>query len=886
MRLVKAEISGFGKWQQTTIEFLPENQLFFGGNEAGKSTLYQFILAMLFGFPTKSKKRQDYTPKSGGDYGGFLWLTDESYGEIKIERFRQKNRGKAQVTVGEQVGDDRLLEKLLAPLNKEIFQQVFTFQQEQLSQLEDLKENQLHDSLMALGISGSQKLMLQREKWLQSAQGIYKRKGQKQELNQALLTYEYLQQRLTEKQAEEASFQQIFQEEEQVQTRLKQQQKQLEQQEASFQQLQQQELQLPLYEELQQLQQEAVVVKLTEADEQDLKAFYQEYQQLTNQIETLTNQLAKYSGLDQHSAKYFFYLETETELNQLLAEEGQFLRWDERQQVANQQVSDLHNQLTELTQAGQFTEESELLTETEVTHWQATQESWFQKQQQAVMRSEILEEQQRQLEAEVTAIEERYPELLSTSRSQKKDQQPAKWGLLVALVAVVGSFFVPLGGRILLLTVALAGMGWFFWRQRKPQQAEAEKLRWQEKLGQLDVLAAQYQENLEGLQQLNREAQQSQQAFSECLKEKKIQGDINQLPDIYARQQQAMLIKEQLADIEIEGQRYQAYQQQLAQKFAFLEQWLPLQEKSLLEQFELVKEYKKEMANIQFAQTHQENAVLSKQKQQYYQQQQILLADHQDLFARVGIQYPTEIPEGLAQTAKQQQRQKRKAELTEMLGELFQRETSSEQLALEKVQLTNQLAETKARITLLQEQQQRLLLQLEGLQKDGTLDSLYQTLQHQKEVVTNLLVEWGSYQVAAQLVSDVTTELSDQQLPQLLQQASHYLGILTNGEYQEVVLIDGILAIEDQRRQFSLYELSTGTKDQLIMAIRFAYLSLQNTRCPIIIDDGWLHYDSLRKKQLARLLVEFKEKYQVICFSSDQEMVSYYRELNQPVIEL
>lgn len=50
-----------------------------------------------------------------------------------------------------------------------------------------------------------------------------------------------------------------------------------------------------------------------------------------------------------------------------------------------------------------------------------------------------------------------------------------------------------------------------------------------------------------------------------------------------------------------------------------------------------------------------------------------------------------------------------------------------------------------------------------------------------------------------------------------------------------------------------------------------------------MIDDGWLHYDSQRKRSLAQLLAEFAKDYQVICLSSDREMVSYYQELHQVV---
>ena len=56
MWIKKAEITSFGKWRQQTFLFEAKNQLVYGLNEAGKSTLYQFIQAVLFGFQTKRKK--------------------------------------------------------------------------------------------------------------------------------------------------------------------------------------------------------------------------------------------------------------------------------------------------------------------------------------------------------------------------------------------------------------------------------------------------------------------------------------------------------------------------------------------------------------------------------------------------------------------------------------------------------------------------------------------------------------------------------------------------------------------------------------------------------------------------------------------------------------
>ena len=151
-----------------------------------------------------------------------------------------------------------------------------------------------------------------------------------------------------------------------------------------------------------------------------------------------------------------------------------------------------------------------------------------------------------------------------------------------------------------------------------------------------------------------------------------------------------------------------------------------------------------------------------------------------------------------------------------------------------------------------------------------------------------MALAWSSRQLAASVLSDLTTELSEQQLPQLLEKASIYFKLLSNDRYHQVTLHEGQLVASNASDSYSIIDLSTGTKDQLIMAIRFGYLALQQNHplSPIIIDDGWLHYDSARKERLAELFAEFGQYYQVICLSSDQEMVSYYHKYQQSVQEL
>ncbi|MGV7773146.1 hypothetical protein PJM32_29690, partial [Mycobacterium kansasii] len=62
----------------------------------------------------------------------------------------------------------------------------------------------------------------------------------------------------------------------------------------------------------------------------------------------------------------------------------------------------------------------------------------------------------------------------------------------------------------------------------------------------------------------------------------------------------------------------------------------------------------------------------------------------------------------------------------------------------------------------------------ETLQADGTLDQLYQLESQQKATLLSLARQWGALEVAAAFLGDLSTELSERQLPQLLKRAGEY----------------------------------------------------------------------------------------------------------------
>ncbi len=93
MILQKANIHGFGKLSDLSLVFHPRLNLFFGPNEAGKSTLQQALLHLLYGFYQADKARKKETdllerfrPWGNSRYGGQVWYQLRDGRQFQVDR--------------------------------------------------------------------------------------------------------------------------------------------------------------------------------------------------------------------------------------------------------------------------------------------------------------------------------------------------------------------------------------------------------------------------------------------------------------------------------------------------------------------------------------------------------------------------------------------------------------------------------------------------------------------------------------------------------------------------------------------------------------------------------------------------------------------------------
>ena len=154
MKVRDIQIDGFGVWSGLSVDSLPDGMtVFYGPNEAGKTTLMQFLRTMLYGFT--AERRQRYLPPVfPGKPGGAMRVSGPG-GGYEIARRATLNDpsivGQLTVTSSDGVtqGQHRLT-SLLGSVDESIFTNVFAIGLRELQELSTLDDTAAADELYKL----------------------------------------------------------------------------------------------------------------------------------------------------------------------------------------------------------------------------------------------------------------------------------------------------------------------------------------------------------------------------------------------------------------------------------------------------------------------------------------------------------------------------------------------------------------------------------------------------------------------------------------------------------------------------------------------------------------------------------------------------------------
>ncbi|WP_449620508.1 AAA family ATPase [Robertmurraya sp. Marseille-Q9965] len=187
MKILEIHIYGYGKLENKVLTGLKDLNVFYGENEAGKSTIMSFIHSILFGFPTKQQSELRYEPKKSAKYGGQLVVLTEEKGKVIIERVKGRAAGDVSVLLEDgSTGGDELLNELISNIDKSLYQSIFSFNLHGLQNVHNLKNEDLGKFLFSTGTIGSERLLVVESELQKKIESLFKPNGKKPLINEKL----------------------------------------------------------------------------------------------------------------------------------------------------------------------------------------------------------------------------------------------------------------------------------------------------------------------------------------------------------------------------------------------------------------------------------------------------------------------------------------------------------------------------------------------------------------------------------------------------------------------------------------------------------------------------------------------------------------------------
>ncbi|QDV25063.1 AAA family ATPase [Aureliella helgolandensis] len=188
-----------------------------------------------------------------------------------------------------------------------------------------------------------------------------------------------------------------------------------------------------------------------------------------------------------------------------------------------------------------------------------------------------------------------------------------------------------------------------------------------------------------------------------------------------------------------------------------------------------------------------------------------------------------------------------------------------------------------------------LTQQVDQIANSQVAQHLSQSLQNQRGELAELAEQWVVERLAQYILQKSVERFAADNEPVLLKKTRDYLSQLTGGRYIDVEHESGkggaMLVRNADEQSFAPDRLSTGTREQLYLALRMAYITYHsdhNEPLPVIMDDCFVNFDDARTRHTLAAIANWEPQVQTVLLSCHQRILDMVTELapDAPVIRL
>lgn len=929
MRIKEIDIYGYGKWVDQNFKVNQGLQVFLGHNEAGKSTLMSFIHSVLFGFPTRTSKDLRYEPRESSKYGGKIIIEDKRFGEVQIERVHGKVTGDVTVTFEDgTTGSEELLETILYELNQVTFKNIYSFSLTDIENVHQLDKNKLSRYLFTIGALGTEHYLDLVDELEAEANELYRPSGRVRPLNMQLEAIEHQEEELLALEKDNAQYLELLEESKVHQETLNELEFKQKMTEKKLADLLEIKKEWHVVEEVQSLEKELVAIDLPPLKEdgyylleeykKEQEQLAQDLRQIVIHLETQKEKLSNPEMIKTYQENQDLLHQLEDDLPDMVEQLNAIKSLDEKikrlEADSERLIERLHIQNTTL-QPSEFT-----AAETEIVHnWQSAFEIEQEKldaldQKMQAFENELTAQHHKldQLEAvmwsadELEAVEKQLQQTGSQPlEKEKQGNSSLFWVSLVTTGGLFASAFIfewPVKGLLLLISLlALIFSGILFlknkggqkedWRQA--DDSSQELLR--EQISKQQYLKSEWREALSEVDERQFDFERVQADFERAIQ---MQSSLennwrnlllnHQLSDDIPFEKAAEAMEmtngylEFVAKIEESKRQQEKLNGELEKQTRGISKLLPEHFDNVADKILAFRSYLRLLKNEV---AHEEKKIekltqLENEQKQLLQNQRSVNQKLSYLIEMAGVKNEEEFVEQYALKKSYDEKSSRLKFLKENLPDLETSEFSDkEEIEKAEGKARNLLEDIEQESKNVLRAQANTQLTIEKIEKDGTYTEKLQIFENKKAVVQNYVDEWISNKLAAGMIRKTLDQVTEEKFKEIIQEAEKYFELLTDGNYKKISFQkDQLFVINEQGDFVDVRGLSRGTAEPLYVAIRLAYIRHTSDKMdfPLIMDDPFVNFDHGRKVKMYELLREFSHDLQIIYFSFDSDVVSYF----------
>ncbi|MGO4936780.1 AAA family ATPase [Fundicoccus sp. Sow4_H7] len=919
MKIKTLDIYGYGKWVNQRFEINEHLQLFYGKNEAGKSTLQSFIRSILFGFPTRRKKVNQvnrYEPHHSDVYGGRICLTDTQFGTVWVERtskvFRIYKEDGTEL-------ENSALEQILGGLDEVLFDNFYAFNLQNLQELANIDAERLSDYFLSIGTIGSDKFLQIAKKFEKETNDMYRPQATNRYLNQLLTEYDSLAARLEVVTKNMHRYTSLVDQQKRQEDFVNEINQEITQLEKEIRELDKLISRYDIFIKDKTVMRELDELVYTPIEKDSISTLDDSLrmnQQNQTSIIQLKERINHFNDEINTLTRYNWAVSHQDERRQWKADAQKIKEVQSKLEQTIDRIKEQNHMMNELAQRGQFYPEKitqsveydekledGLSIQANIDDLKSQRENIFgerrafldhRKDQQnftAVVRSQAAKLENQRINDEAKLMEETslknyfiglifivvgvFVGILSFNNSSRMNL------IIGAVVAIVG--------LIMTFAVFIKHRKEFKAFKESPIVSKISELREQENQykEQINQLGIQINHRDDIINQIDAEIENNVRDQKHWLVEIGFYPTAD--PEIILKTnpaKQYFEAKDKRTLLEAEKETLEQQTNAWKESIADLLKRFPSNDDSIrllirhVEDIEVSLSRTQERGNIIREKIQSTEKSISELEQTIKQTNEVIqnILRDADSHNEVEFHQKVEVNERIVEL-----QSKHKMYQEQMVGyeEALEQVSNKQELTLLMQKLENQLVVTKERLTPHQNERANLSVEIQQLEQDGTSQELSQELENKKEEIKTAIAEWGRKRVAMELIQLTLRQGLDNPVPEMNELANELFATLNYGRYTQIKLNKtGIKVKQFSDILFEPHELSQGTLEQLYVALRLAFVlsATGMVKMPIIIDDAFVNFDDFRKTSMYQVLEKMSEEIQILFFTFDQQAKESFKD--------